>query len=391
MPNKFSMIAPTLSGLEELLCRELEQIGATDIVSHTRQVNFRGTLETMYKANMHSRLALNILVPLLSFRVTSEQDLYSNTKDYNWNEILDLQMTFAVDSTLVNSVLNSTQYASYRVKDAIVDRFRSQSGKRPFMDEKNPDVRVNVVIINEECTISLDSSGYPLFIRGYRIHKGTGSINEVLAAGMLALSGWKPTEPFHDPMCGTATLLVEAALIASNKAPGLYRREFGFQNWRNYDPGVWRIIQRKAREQVVEFPSDQISGADIDEQVCIEARENITNSGFGNYILIKTRDFLDSKPMNKPGMVIMDTPFGRHVENGDADAFYRKIGSTLKLHYPNNKAFILAPDRKAIRQVGLKPFFMETLYNGTLECRYYGYDLYHKNLLENQPDDQPDE
>ncbi|NCD43020.1 MAG: hypothetical protein EOL88_13140, partial [Bacteroidia bacterium] len=295
MNDTFPILAITLAGLEQPLKEEMNAIGAQKAVIGVREVAFEGTLETLYRANMHSRLAVRLLVPLITFDITDENDLYNKAKAYNWNNYLDIQMRFNVEGAQVDSPIHSSKFIAFRVKDAIVDRFRDQFGKRPFVDEKKPDIVIHVLIKGNQCTLSLDSSGMPLNWRSYRVNKGVAPLNEVLAAGLLKLSGWNPdNEVLHDPMCGSGTLLIEAAMMASHTAPGLFRARFGFQNWKNYEPGIWRIIQRKAREEITSFPSTQLSGADINEVAIHEARENIRNAGFGSQIIIETRDFIDA-------------------------------------------------------------------------------------------------
>ncbi len=388
MAETYNMLALTLSGLETHLKQELEEIGAKNCVEGIREVSFDGDLRTMYMVNMYSRLAMRVLVPLTTFTVMNETSLYEKTKEFNWNEHLDINMTFNVEGAQVDSRIPSSRFLAYRVKDAIVDRFRAQMGKRPFVDEKRPDVIVHVLLKEETCSISLDSSGLPLSWRSYRVNRGVAPLSEVLAAGLLKLSGWNPkTDTLHDPMTGSGTLLIEAALMASNTAPGLFRNKFGFMNWRNFEPGVWRIIQRQAREKIHSFPSTQISGADINEQTVFEARENIRSAGFGSDIILTTRDFIDSKPINEPGIIIIDPPIARHIRM-DINDYYRTLGSTLKLHYAGYKAFIISADRKALHQIGLHADFKITLYNGNLTSQYNGYDLYHKKDVKPMPEEE---
>ena len=379
MADTYKMVALTQAGFETFLKEELEDIGAKNCVEDIREVSFEGDLKTMYMVNMHSRLAVRVLVPITTLEVKDEAALYEQVKDFNWNEYLSINMTFNVEAAQVDSAIPSSRFLAYRVKDAIVDRFRDQFGKRPFLDERRADLVIHVLLKGTQCTLSLDSSGMPLSWRSYRANRGVAPLNEVFAAGLLKLSGWDPKkDTFFDPMTGSGTLLIEAALMASNTAPGLFRNKFGFMNWRNFEPGVWRIIQRQAREKVTRFPSTQIRGADISGQATHEARENVRNAGFGSDIIIETRDFLDSKPLCEPGVMIMDLPIAKSID-GNIDTFYRNIGSTMKLHYPGFKAFVLSADRKAMHQVGLRPDYKYTLYNGNLTSQYNGYNLYHKN------------
>ncbi|PLW95983.1 MAG: RNA methyltransferase [Marinilabiliales bacterium] len=386
MADTYKMLALTQAGFEPFLKEELEQIGAKNCVEDVREVAFEGDLKTMYMVNMHSRLAVRVLVPIANFTVNDEVSLYEQVKDFNWNEYLSINMTFNVEAAQVDSVIQSSRFVGFRVKDAIVDRFREQFGKRPFVAEKGAELVIHVLLKGRSCTLSLDSSGMPLSWRSYRANRGVAPLNEVFAAGLLKLTGWDPKkDTLYDPMLGSGTLLIEAALMASNTAPGLFRNKFGFMNWRNFEPGIWRIIQRQAREQVTSFPSTQIWGADISGQATHEARENIRNAGFGSSIIVETRDFIDSKPICEPGIMIMDAPLAKSID-GDLNDFYRNLGSTMKLHYPGFKAFVLSADRKALHQVGLRPDYKYTLYNGNLTSQFNGYELYHKNA-----DSQPDE
>jgi putative N6-adenine-specific DNA methylase len=248
MADTYKMLALTQAGFETFLKEELEQIGAKNCVEDVREVAFEGDLKTMYLVNMYSRLAVRVLVPITSFEIFNETSLYDQVKDFNWNEYLSINMTFNVEAAQVDSPIQSSRFIGYRVKDAIVDRFREQFGKRPFVEEKRPDMVIHAMVKGRKCTLSLDSSGMPLSWRSYRANRGVAPLNEVFAAGLLKLSGWDPKkDTLYDPMLGSGTLLIEAALMASNTAPGLFRNKFGFMNWRNFEPGIWRIIQRQAR------------------------------------------------------------------------------------------------------------------------------------------------
>ncbi|PID93635.1 MAG: RNA methyltransferase [Bacteroidetes bacterium] len=382
MTDTYKMLALTQAGLEPFLKEELMEIGATQCQEGIREVEFEGTLQTMYRANMYSRLAVRILVPITSFEIEDETSLYEQAKAFNWNQYLSLNDTFNVEAAQVDSPVKSSRFAGFRVKDAIVDRFREQFGKRPFVEERHPEIIIHVMLKERQCTFSLDSSGMPLSWRSYRANRGVAPLNEVFAAGLLKLSGWDPkSETLYDPMTGSGTLLIEAALMAANSAPGLFRNKFGFMNWRNFEPGIWRAIQREAREKVTSFPSTQLWGADIDSRAVQEARENIRNAGFGSNILLKEQDFINSKPVCEPGVMILDLPLAKDIP-GDLDEFYRSVGSTMKLHYPGFRAFILSADRRELHQIGLRPSSKTILYNGKLTSQLNGYELYHKGKEE---------
>lgn len=372
----FKMVAKTIFGLEDLLVDELEKLGAKDIEKHNRAVSFTGDLGFMYKANLSLRTALRVLKPIKSFQVLNENQLYDEIKKMDWNEYLDTKDTLAIDCVLSSDLFNHSQYLSQKAKDAIVDQFREKFGERPSVDLDMPTVRINLHISKETCTVSLDSSGESLHKRGYRDKTNLAPINEVLAAGLVLLSGWDKTSPFIDPMCGSGTILIEAALIACNIPPGYFKEEFGFQRWKDYDEGLWDLIYKSTMKKIEDSPVELV-GVEISRNVAKKAKENIKLARVDHLITIHNTAFQDFEPPVGPGTLVMNPPYGERMHlDEDINGLYKSIGDTLKKKYGGYKAWIISSNMEAFKHVGLRPTRKIPVFNGQLECRFMCYNMY---------------
>lgn len=370
--KNYKIIAKTLFGLENILAEEIVNIGGKDIEIINRAVSFYGDDELLYKANLHLRTAVRLIIPLHMFRVKNENDLYKRTKEFKWHELLTPSNTIAVHSTVSSEAIHHSKYAALKVKDAIVDKMRNKYGKRPNIDTENPDYRINLHIYNEDATISLDSSGDSLHKRGYRLAQVDAPLNEVLAAGMLKLAGWNAQNDFYDPMCGSGTLLMEAAAIATNTPPG-YKRKFGFMNWSDYDEELW---QKLKNEVEIQTPNIKIYGTDNSAKSFVIARKNILNAEFEDYIHLKKDNFFNLKPKSESGTIIFNPPYDERMKQDEIVDFYKKIGDKLKHDLKGFDAWLISANLNAIKHLGLKTSKKIILYNAKLECRYNHYEMY---------------
>jgi len=376
MESNFKMVAKTLYGLEELLEKELRQLGASGIEKGTRNVAFEGDTGFMYKANLCCRTAIKILKPITAFNVFTEDDLYKNIYKIKWEDYMDANGSLAVDATVFSKQFTHSQYVALKTKDAIVDRFRDKEGVRPDVDLDHPTLRINVHIDRNICTVSLDSSGQSLHKRGYKTASTIAPINEVLAAGMIMLSGWEGQCNFMDPMCGSGTILTEAAMIACNIPPNLNRDEFGFETWPDFDVDLFEVIETSALKKIKDFHF-KIYGADIDKYTLDIAKENIESANLQEFIEVKQQDFFKSeKPVDKPMYLFFNPPYDERISVDDIDAFYKNIGDTLKQSYPGTQAWLITSNMEALKNVGLKTSKKIKLYNGKLESRLVRYEMY---------------
>lgn len=374
----FEMTAKTLFGLEDVLADELKQIGARDIVKLNRAVSFRGSKETMYRANLELRTALRIYKPIHKFRVRNENELYKRTKEFDWEAFLNKDTTIAIDSTVNSTNFNHANYVALKVKDAIVDKIRAKLGARPNVDTENPDYRIHVHISREDCTLSLDSSGNSLHKRGYRISQIHAPMNEVLAAGLIMLSGWDAQSNFVDPMCGSGTLIMEAATFAYNIAPNFLIKHFGFMNWGDMDIELWNKIKNDAKKREREF-GYKIYGLDESPKAIKITKENIKNSGLDWKVLIKLRKFeriRESDIEGNTGVVIINPPYGERLRDDDIIDLYGKIGDSLKQVFVGYNAWVISSNKEAMKHIGLKASRRLTLFNGSLECKFHKFEIY---------------
>lgn len=372
--DSFTMQAKTFYGLEDVLVQELKQLGASQIVKKNRAVEFLGDLGFLYKANYSLRTSLKILVPIHHFKAKNETIFEKEINKIPWENYFFNSQSFAIDATVYSDYFKHSQYIMLKMKDGIVDRFRKKFGKRPDIERYNPDIKFHLHISNQEVTISLDSSGDPLFKRGYRKSHFEAPINEVLAAGLLNLVGWDGKGNFLDPMCGSGTLLVEAAMIALNMPPQLHRKQFGFMNWKNFDLDLFNKIKDTRINRIKDF-SGKIVGYDISDKALISAKNNIEAADLSEFIELKNQDFFTSQKELFPLLVVFNPPYDERLSI-ITDHFYKNIGDTLKNNYKNTLAWFITSDLEAYKKIGLRPSRKIKIYNGKLECRFFQYDIY---------------
>ena len=375
MIDNFEMVAKTLFGFEELLEKELLQLGAQKIKTGVRNVSFFGDKGFMYKCNIGLRTAIKILKPIKKFRVKNEAELYSKIKEIQWENFLDVNGTLAVGSTLSGSLFTHSQYVSLKTKDAIVDRFRDKFGSRPNVDLRHPDIKIDIHIERSYCTVSLDSSGESLHKRGYRISTNIAPINEVLAAGLVMMSGWSGESDFMDPMCGSGTILIEAAMIACNIPPNLMRNEFGFESWKDWDVDLYEKIENSLLTKTRDFHFKLI-GFDKSPSAVRKAIENIKNANLEDFITVKHEDFFKThkSPDNKL-LIVFNPPYGERLDL-DFKSFYSQVGSTLKHNYSGSISWFITSNLEALKHVGLRTSRKIKLFNAKLESRFVKYELY---------------
>jgi putative N6-adenine-specific DNA methylase len=371
----YSFIAKTVSGLEGILLNELRDLGATNLVLLRRAVGFDGSKELMYRANYVCRTALRILQPLISFEILEQQALYDNIAGVAWEDFLEPDDSIAVDSIISDSVFTNSQYVSLKTKDAIVDRLRTKWGTRPSVNLDNPDLRINVHIFRQTCSVSLDSSGRSLHKRGYRISAGLAPLNEVLASGLVFLSGWDRQSPFIDPMCGSGTLLIEAAMISDKIPPAFFKPEFGFMKWKDYDPELWFKIKEEEDAKMVNAGCT-IRGSDISQKAVDSVMQNIRFAKLINRIKVEVSPFEAYFPPDEKGILVTNPPYDERLHVEDMIAFYKKIGDVLKKKYKGYEAWVISSDLKALKFIGLHPSKKITVFNGPLECRFVRFSLY---------------
>lgn len=372
----FNMVATTQQYLEPVLVNELLNIGATDVEKHNRAVSFTGDLGVMYRANLCTRTALKVLVPFVKFKARNERDLYEEIRRIDWETYLDVDGTLAVHTSLSTDYFNHSQFVSQKTKDAIVDRFRDKFGRRPSVDIADPHLSIAVHIVRDEVSISFDSSAESLHRRGYRTEQTLAPINEVTAAGMIMLTGWDGKGAFVDPMCGSGTILIEAALYAKNIAPGLFKKRFGFMHWKNYDRKLWESIVAEARANIRETDTVFI-GSDKTFKAIEIARANATRAGLDEDIRLSNKRFEEVKPpQGVAGLVVMNPPYGERLPIEEIGPFYKEIGDKLKQDFDGYTAWIISSNVSALKKVGLAASQRLTLFNGPLECKYYKFDLY---------------
>ena len=380
MEQTFEIIAKTFMGLEPILAKELTQLGANDVQIGRRMVSFTGDKEMLYRANLQLHTAIKILKPICHFKAQSADDVYEAIRKMDWTEYLDNEKTFAVDSVVFSDEFRHSKFVSYKVKDAIVDQFRETTGKRPNISVTSPDLRLNIHVAEDRCTLSLDSSGESLHRRGYRQESGEAPLNEVLAAGMIMMTGWHGETDFIDPMCGSGTLLIEAALIAQNMAPGLFRKEYAFEKWADFDADLFdRIYNDDSRER--EF-KHHIYGYDIDMKAVNTARRNVKAAGLSNCITIEQQDFKDFTQPKEKSIIVTNPPYGERISTPDLLGTYRMIGERLKHEFTGNDAWVLSYREECFEQIGLKPSIKIPLYNGSLECEFRRYQMFDGKMKE---------
>ncbi len=366
----------TLARLEEVLAQEIAEIGGTDIEIGKRIVSFEGSLKQVYRANYELRSAVRVLIPIQSFKARHEDELYRNIRKIDWSEYMTNHQTLAIDSVVVNTpAFRHTKYAALKAKDAIVDQFRANTGRRPNVSVDRPDLRVNLHINQGQASVAIDSSGDSLHKRNYRTQTGPAPMNEVLAAGLILLSGWKGDSLFLDPMCGTGTLCIEAASYAWNIPPQINRSNFGFMKWANFDEKLWEEVKAKAQKNR-KTSGPQILGSDKDFKSIKIAQQNIDAAGMSDKIEIQRKKFEKLVPPEGPGIIIMNPPYDERLGVEDIGALYKMMGDQLKQQYAGYEAWIISSNMQAFKQVGLRPSKRIKLYNGPLECKFQKYEMY---------------
>lgn len=372
--KEFGMIAKTLFGFEDILADELRTLGAREIKKGNRLVSFIGDKALMYRVNYYSRLSLKVLKPLLEFDARTDEELHRKCMDFDWSSLMRINQTFAIDPVVNSPVFTHSHYAGLKVKDAIADRFRKDMGKRPNVDTERPHFKINVHISNTRVNISLDSSGDSLHKRGYRKKHGVASLNEVLAAGLITLSEWDKKSEFFDPMCGSGTLLTEAALMAWNIAPGSFHRDYLFTNWSDYEPE----LMKKVVDERPPTPERDvlIHGSDISFSQVNAAKLNIRNTGLGDRVTVEKRPFEKTSRQTGKGCIIMNPPYGERLQMEDLEELYSTLGDHLKREYNGYDATVFSAKQELLKHVGLHPGRKLELYNGEFKSFMYVYELY---------------
>lgn len=375
---EFGLIAKTFMGLEPVLAKELTQMGANNVKVGRRMVSFTGDKEIMYRANFQLHTAIRILRPIARFQAKSADDVYAEIQKIDWSLYIEKGKTFSVDSVVYSEEFRNSRFVTYKVKDAIVDQIREHTGDRPNISVSNPDIRLNIHIAEKDCTLSLDSSGDSLHRRGYRQESVEAPLNEVLAAGMILMSGWQGETDFIDPMCGSGTLPIEAALIARNISPGVYRKGYAFERWPDFDQDLFDKIYNDDSQEREFF--HHIYGYDVDMKAVNTARLNVRASGLSEHITIKQVDFKKfTQPLTK-SIIITNPPYGERISTPNLLSTYKMIGERLKHQFLGNDAWILSYRKECFDQIGLKPSIKIPVYNGSLECEFRKYSLFNGKL-----------
>ena len=377
---EFELIAKTFMGLEPILAQELTEPGANDVQIGRRMVSFKGDKELMYRANFQLHTAIRILKPIIHFKARSADDVYNEVMKVDWSEFIDNNKTFAVDSVIFSEEFRHSKFVAYKVKDAIVDQFRERTGSRPNISVTNPDIRLHIHLADEDATLCLDSSGESLHRRGYRQESVEAPLNEVLAAGMILMTGWKGECDFIDPMCGSGTLPIEAALIARNISPGVFRKSYAFEKWPDFDADLFEeIYNDDSREREFEH---HIYGYDVDMKSVNTARLNVRAAGLTADITIEQADIKDFTQPAEKSIMVTNPPYGERISTPDLLGTYATIGERLKRAFVGNEAWILSYREECFDQIGLRPSIKIPVYNGSLECEFRKYTIFEGKLKE---------
>jgi len=370
---QFEMVAKTFHGLEEILAGEIKALGGQDIEILNRAVRFRGNKASLYKMNLYLRTALRILIPVIQTQIKNQVDLYARVREFEWEKYLQPGMTLAVDSFLNSSVFTNSQFVSLRAKDAIVDRLRDKYKRRPSISKTDPDLFINVHLTSNQLTVSIDTSGQSLHKRGYRISNFEAPLNEVLAAGLIMLTGWKGENDFFDPMCGSGTLGIEAALIAREIPPGIFRKKFGFEKSPGFDAHLMEDIFDNIQEKKWE---GKVYSSDISKQALQIAIKNAKQASVHKNIVFRGLDFKDYPKIADKAMVIINPPYGQRMVKSEIIRFYKSIGDVMKKSFEGAEVWIISSNLEALKHIGLKPDSKYKLFNGALECRFNRYYIY---------------
>jgi len=373
--SNLRMLAKTFFGLEEVLADELRKLGAKNVAIHTRAVSFEGDLGFMYKANVSLRTALRILVHLKSCTVSNASDLYKKASEIEWTDIFDIDENFRIESTMNSDLFDNNQFLSLKVKDAIVDQFRRKFGRRPDVEKMFPDFTFHLHLFENELSFWIDSTGDSLHKRGYRKSTGIAPINEVLAAGMVALCGWDTKVPFVDPMCGSGTIAIEAALYAGNIPPGIFRENYAFNKWKIYDANEYATILESRVEKINDYDI-QILATDQSPNNLKRAKENIKSAGVEEMISVRESSFEDLITGFDKGVAIINPPYGERMDKDDLPELYKTMGNAFKKNFKGFAVWVISSNIEALKFVGLRPTRRITLYNGALECKFQKFEIY---------------
>ena len=370
----FEMVAKTLYGLEEILARELTELGANDIQIGRRMVSFTGDKGVLYRANFHCRTALRILKPIATFRAANPDEVYEEVKTIDWSQYIAAKKTFAIDTVVNSEKFTHSKFVAYRVKDAIVDWFEANDMRRPSVSVTNPDVQLHVHISHNDVSISLDSSGESLHKRGYRLEDGEAPLNEVLAAGMILKTGWHGESNFIDPMCGSGTLLIEAVLISLNIAPGVFRKQYAFEKWDDFDADLFETISSDdAHEREFKFKA---LGSDISQKAISITKANVKNAGLSRYVETKVCAVQDLTKATEGGILVTNPPYGERLNPRDLMQIYAALGERLKHAFEGYSAWVISSNAEAMEQIGLRPSEKHRLINGDITCEYLHYEIF---------------
>jgi putative N6-adenine-specific DNA methylase len=382
----FNMVAKTLFGFEDVLVDELRALGASDIEKGTRMVRFSGDLAMMYRANLCLRTAIKILKPIFEFYIDDQEGLYMGTQAVDWSQYLTPEQSFVIDSTVHSDLFTNSEFVTRRVKDAIVDQIRDKTGSRPSVEKDLPDLKINIHIDDDFCTLSFDSSGASLHLRGYRTAVNIAPINEVLGAGLLLLAGWKGQSDFLDPMCGSGTIAIEAAMIARNLPANMHRKHYAFEQWADYDRSLFELIKDESIKAELPFEY-KIWGYDLIADTVEKAQENVANANLLDKVVIKERNFFATQKLgDQPLFMLFNPPYDERLDI-EMETFYESIGNTMKRHYSGSTAWFITANLEALKFVGLKPSRKIKVYNGSLEAKLVKFDLYEgKKVVDERPD-----
>jgi putative N6-adenine-specific DNA methylase len=369
------IVAKTLYGLEKVLAEELVTLGAGEIHALNRAVSFSGDKELLYRANYCLRTALSLLVHVAGFRIRTAKDLYNAGYKIEWDRFLDTGDTFSVVPVINSKIFTHTSYPALVLKDAVADYFKNRTGRRPSVNSADPGIIINLHISNDSVTVSLDSSAIPLYRRGYRQKQTQAPLNEILAAGIILLSGWDAGTSLTDPMCGSGTIPIEAGLIACRVPPGKFREFFGFQRWKDYDPELFRSVKLKSEGEIRLSPV-RICGSDISGKVVEQAKANVSAAGLENSVLLDVADFRDLEPNDENGFIFINPPYGQRLQPERLEELYGMIGTTLKHNFHGNTVWIITSGKDLINKIGLKHGERHTLFNGPIECTLLKYEMY---------------
>jgi len=377
-----NIVAKTFFGFEDILAQEIRELGGKNVKTGNRVVTFEGNRELMYKANIWLRTAVSILIPIDSFRFKDEKDLAKKLHEIRFSTYFSVNKTFAVKGAVNSDMFNHTQYPMLLLKDAIADHFRDSFGKRPNVELKKPNVVFDLHIKDNECTVSLNASGAPLFQRGYRTKIGEAPLNEAVAAGLILRSGWDKKSDFVDPFCGSGTIVIEAALIAAGIPPLTERKTFGFKHWKDFDQQLWESIQAEIPRLPIKNPGFKIIGSDIDGDMVKIARENAQGLPIKNIVSFECKDFKDQNNDSNNGVIITNPPYGERLEMNDEeiDLMYKGIGDMFKHSFPGFNCWVMSSNLDAFKCIELKPNKKIKVFNGQLECDFRMYEIFKGKL-----------